>query len=367
MANFRNYKYALLAALTTAACNNDTKSGLRVAGGRENIDGGDAAAAKYPGTVYVEMKGEDTNGVIRTVRNVGTIFKTNNSSKYGIILSLADAMLEYNGMQVLPIFKAVQLKVYLSDTKGTAANLPPMQLDTKTGQFKTNDGKFFPVLSVGLATQRVANSKIKDSDVAPVAQNLLLDDSLPVSDGVNSLNLRVQHTSYMLIGVDSSNFANIADKIPSLIPASSSRPKDNLVMVGFGDVKHKAETESAKSLALSDALPEVTKRNYVSVTPLSVESPISKLTASSQNANSQVWEIQGSGLCGSSDGSNYDTGASIYSGPNVVGIAVRSSSISSKFLGRLDCSAKELSDMVSLVISPSETAIKKFMDLANQK
>ncbi|MCX6117340.1 MAG: hypothetical protein NT027_07355 [Proteobacteria bacterium] len=355
------HKLMLAVGLLTAACNNNDNSGLRVAGGE--IDG-TGSSAKYPGTVYVEMKSEDFNGVVRIIRNVGTIVDVGHGSKYGLILSLADTMVDMNGMQVLPMFKAVQINLHFSDKTGIPFPLEPMQLDVegKKGLFKTKDGQAYPVIAVGLKAQQVASSKIPQGEVDNIGNAMFLE--APLDSGIG--NLRIQNTSYMMIGIPKSVFADIpsAQNFRKIVPAGPSK-KENLVMVGFGETKYKApDAQLAKSLALSSEVKDVVRRNFSKVSVLN-GTPLSQVKGYDK-ISSEIWEVKESGLCGSSDGQNYDTGASIYQDDQLVGFAVRSTAISANYRGRLDCSVKDRADMATLVISPTAAAIAKFKAALDQ-
>ena len=112
----RTFGRPILALLTTtslalSACNLNDVAGLKVAGG--TIDGA-GESAKYPGTVYVELKARDFSGGSHIIRNVGTIADVGLRDAYALFLSLADVFqVGADGQAELPVMKSVEVKLVL--------------------------------------------------------------------------------------------------------------------------------------------------------------------------------------------------------------------------------------------------------------
>lgn len=349
-----------LLMLVVVACNNNDRGGLKVAGG--TIDGSQGATL-FPATVYVEMNGKDFNGKDKVIRNVGTFVDVGVPSQLGLVLSLADV---FDSSSNLPVFKTVNLTIYLSGGDVPPVVLPGLQFKND-GTMLDGKGNKYVMLSVGLKAEKVGKSEVPDDKARGVLKNLFLESPLVTDKG---LNVRDPQTSYQMISIPRSVDPALASlKAPKIIP-SESRPVESalkdLKMVGFGE--NIVGGDRKGDFALAAALPSVMKRNYAEVTPLNISStdstPLRKLLANTPAAVQQVWEVSGSGLCGSKDGSNYDTGAGIYIGQDqFVGFAVISTAKSSGYKGKLDCAATSRDDMATVIVSPSSEAINKFVSL----
>ena len=107
------------------------------------------------------------------------------------------------------------------------------------------------------------------------------------------------------------------------------------------------------------------KRNYAPIEALNKSptdyTPLRKIIGSASSVAKQIWEFTGSGLCGSKDGQNYDTGAAVYIEGKFAGFGVRSTAKSSGYKGRLDCSKTQADDMVTMVVSVSQEHIDQFI------
>jgi hypothetical protein len=345
----------LVSTALASSCNN-LKSGLKVAGG--TIDGSDGTV-RYPGTVYAELDGQDFNGKSKVIRNVGTLVDLGQPGQLALILSLADSIQSSAGRSILPLFKHASLKLYLSDGKDSIT-LPGMTFSNE-GVLKDKEGRSYLSLTVGIKAEKIGSSDIPDDKVRSIAQKLFLES--PLLGG--GRNFRVPETAYMIIAVPRNSHPSLASiKAPALIAAEDRADEaslTNLQIAGFGE--NIVGGEKKNVFALSESLPSVMKRNYADVVALNksadAPTPLKGLLGSS-DLSKKLWEVGGSGLCGSSDGQNYDTGASVYSDGKFVGFAVRSSVKSSGYKGKLDCSKTSRDDMVSLVVSPSIDAIEMF-------
>lgn len=344
-------------ALTS--CNVSDKGGLKVAGG--TIDG-TQGEMKYPGTVYVEMNGVDFNNQPKVIRNVGTIVDVGLPGQHALILSLADVLVNSAGRSILPIFKSVTLKLYLSDGQDSIT-LPGMNF-TKEGYLKDEKGRSYLMVAVGLKAEKIGNSDIPENAVRKVTQRLFIESPLTTEKG---RNLRDPHTSYLMISVPKDSHPAMAALVAPKMLVAENRPEEsslnNLQVVGFGE--NIVGGERRGEFALSSSLPSVMKRNYADIQPLNKTpteyTPLRKLIGNVPAVVKQVWEFTGSGLCGSKDGSNYDTGASVYADGKFVGFAVRSTAKSSGYRGKLECGATSRDDMATLVVSPNNSALQFFI------
>ncbi len=341
-----------LAATMVMSCKKDSDSDIKVAGG--TIDGS-GSSAKYPGTVYVELNGRGFNDKASVIRNVGTLVDIGLPSSYALILSLSDALYDQGGRSILPLFKTGSLKLYLSNGED-AITLPGMGFQ-KDGILRDSQGRSYLTLAVGVRVEKLRNTEVPENKIRDITNKLFIESPLVAGGGKN---LRVPATSYMLIAVPKNSHPALASiAIPKLIVAEDrSIDQDGLVVAGFGE--NIAGSEKSKDFSLAAALPSVMKRNYADVKVVSGPTPMKELMAGNAALSRELWEIEGSGLCGSKDGSNYDTGATVYQGSNMVGFAVVSSTKSSGFKGKLDCASTSRDDMVTLVVSPSRTAIEMF-------
>ena len=357
-------KFSLLAllsgsAVTLSSCNLGDAAGLKVAGG--TIDGaGDSA--KYPGTVYVELNATDFNERNHVIRNVGTLVDVGLSDAYALFLSLADVFqVGPDGQAELPIMKSVEVKLFLSNGE-SSITLPGMSMN-KTGFMQDTQGRTYFMVTVGAKAVKVGQVDANTQRAAEeIAGKIFLDSPLQVS----SSNLRNANTSFIMMAVPkNSNPAIASIRVPKLMTAEQRPSPADLkgVVVGFGENMISGVRKSDFSLAAS--LPSVMKRNYADIVALNKSeaefTPLRKVIGSSTEVAQQLWEITGSGLCGSKDGSNYDTGAAVYVDGRFAGFGVVSSSKSSGYKGRLDCSATSRDDMVTLVVSPSERDVAAFI------
>ncbi|MCX6123219.1 MAG: hypothetical protein NTV34_00475, partial [Proteobacteria bacterium] len=135
------------------------------------------------------------------------------------------------------------------------------------------------------------------------------------------------------------------------------------VVVGFGE--NTVGSEQKNQFSLSNALPSVMKRNFAPIDSLNVApasyTPLRQLIGSNSAIAKQIFEFSGSGLCGSKDGSNYDTGAAVYVDGKFAGFSVRSTTISAGYKGQLrDCSKVYGKDIATLAVGLTRDQIEKF-------
>ena len=350
-----------LLAVGVIACNGNDKGGLKVAGG--TIDGS-TGSTLFPSTMYVVMDGTDFGDQPRTISNVGTFVDVGIPDKIALVMSLKDIFVNVNGRAALPIFKKVNITIYPSTSE--TINLPGIsfQQDGSLKQDGTNRG--FALVSVGLKVQKVGSSSIPDDKAAAVISKVFYEDPLMAG----SLNLRDPQSSYQMMLFPRSAHAYFQNlKAPQLVVADNRGPESglkDLKLVGFGENIVGGDRKTDFSLASS--LPTIMKRNYADIKPLNTgaadQTPVRKLTSANPQAMQQIWEILGSGLCGSKDGNNYDTGAAVYSGTNqFLGFAVASTTKGNFFKGKLDCAATGREDMASVIVSPSAAAVGKLLQL----
>jgi hypothetical protein len=345
-----------------SGCNVAERAGLRVAGG--TIDGSDGVQ-RYPGTVYVELRGKDFNGEEAIIRNVGTIADVGLGDSYALFLSLADVFQSVNGSAVLPVMKEVSIKLYMSNGRDEVL-LPALKMNN-SGFLVDDKQKPSLMMAVGVKAQKVGRSDSSvDRFVSGLAAKLFLDSPLYTEKGGD---FRDANTSYVIISIPKDSHPALASlKVPSVITAEQRPDAATLkgVVVGFGE--NSVGGSKKKEFSLSESLPSVMKRNYKDIESLnksvSEYTPLRQLIGSSSSTAQVLWEFTGSGLCGSKNGSNYDTGAGIYINDKFAGLSVRSTAISTGFKGRLDCASTTLKDMVTLVVSPTASEIQQFVTRA---
>jgi hypothetical protein len=367
--NYRFVKKSILGMLTgsalfLAACNATDRSSLRVAGG--TIDGSDGNS-KYPATVYVELKGNDFNNQGATIRNVGSLVDVGLGDSYALIFSLADVFQASNGVATLPIMKEVNIKLYMSSGQDEI-DLPALKMSAG-GFLQDQSSKSYFMLTVGVKAQKTGPvDAMSEQKINAVAQKVFMESPLMTEKGVN---LRDANTSFVMIAVPKSAHPSLAAlKVPSILAAEDRPSAAGLkgVVVGFGE--NTVGGAKKNEFALSPALPSVMKRNYADIEALNTSpaeyTPLRQLIGSASAVAQQVWEFTGSGLCGSKDGSNYDTGAAVYIGGKFAGFSVRSTAKSAGFKGKLDCASTDRSDMVTLVVSPSKDQIAQFVSRAKK-
>ena len=361
----RTTKVSLLAFMSAAlfslsSCNLGDGAGLKVAGG--TIDGsGDAA--RYPGTVYVELNAKDFGGGTHIIRNVGTIADVGLPDAYALFLSLADIFqVSADGSAVLPVMKTVEVKLFLSNGE-SSVTLPGMAMN-QNGFMQDAQGRTYFMVTVGVKAVKVGQVKPDlQREAEKVAAKIFLDSPLTTASGQN---LRNANTSYIMMAVPKNSHPAIAQlKAPKLLVAEERPSASQLrgVVVGFGENTVGGSRKS--DFALAPSLPSVMKRNFADISALNKTeaefTPLRKKIGSATDVEKQLWEITGSGLCGSKDGSNYDTGAGVYVDGKFAGFGVLSSAISQGFKGRLDCGTTSRDDMVTLVVSPSQEDVAAFV------
>ena len=343
---------------------------------------GQGDKALYPATVYVDLTGTDFDKQQATRRNVGTLVDVGLRDSYALILSLADLFQSQNNIAVLPIMKTVNITLYLSDGKSQIL-LPTLTMNQNTGALEDGTNKYF-MMTVGVKAVKVgdANSQT-DTAVNNLASKLFLESPLnlfnantqPVVVGSTPSrprNLRDSNSSFVMISIPKKAFPALASmKVPEIL-AAEDRPeaaKLKGTVVGFGDIGFLGNSAKKDAFSLSDALPMTQQRNYAAITALNQSpnqrTPLRALIGDSTNVAQQMWEVTGSGLCGSKDGKSYDTGAAIYIDKKFAGFGVRSTTISSGYKGKLDCNlGAPADDMAILVISPSRYEIQTFVSRA---
>jgi hypothetical protein len=345
-------------ALMLSACNMGDTAGLKVAGG--TIDGsGDAA--KYPGTVYVELDAKDFSGRNHIIRNVGTLVDVGLPNSYALFLSLADVFqTSADGQAQLPIMKTVEVKLFLNNGE-SSITLPGVSMNG-IGFMQDSKGRSYSMVTVGVKAEKAGNvdpgtaSKVED-----ISSKIFL--SSPIM--VGSQNLRNANTSYIMMAIPKNAHPAINSMRAAKLMTAEERPDPSKlkgVLVGFGENTVGGSRKS--DFQLAPALPSVMKRNFADIEALnkseSDQTPLRKLIGSNSAAAAQLWEITGSGLCGSSDGSNYDTGAAVYVDGRFAGFGVISTSKTSGFKGRLDCGKTSKDDMSTLIVSPSSADVAAF-------
>jgi hypothetical protein len=347
-------------SLVLSACNLGDVSGLRVAGG--TIDGS-GEAAKYPGTVYVELNARDYNGGTQVIRNVGTIADVGLKDAYALFLSLADVFqVSADGQAVMPVMKSVEVKLFLNDGK-SSITLPGMEMN-RQGFMQDTKGRTYFMVTYGAKAQEVG--KIDDrlrAEANVIASKIFVESPLRLSNGKN---LRNANTSFIMMAVPKNSHSAIAKlRVPKIMTAEDRPAASELkgVVVGFGENTVGGSRKS--DFALTASLSSVMKRNFAEIESLNKSesefTPLRKQIGSDTAVASQLWEFTGSGLCGSKDGSNYDTGAGVYIDGKFAGFGVLSSAISQGYKGRLKCESTSRDDMVTLVVSPSAADIANFV------
>ncbi len=320
-----------VATMTMSSCQPSDRTSLRVAGGSS------ALAEKYNATVYVELTGRNGSGQEHTIRNVGTIVDVGLSSHVALIMSLADGFDKGS----IPFFQTAKLKILqypdLSfDIAIDQSGVTVQKSNTEQPKVKTS------LLAVGLRP-----STPPPGTVSGLAQRLLRESPIAAEGG---RNLRVAETSYVMIGLPKENGAIPAAKLSKMQLTEGNK----VVVVGFGETGLADNRDQDKKFNLDG----MQARNAAVVTPILGEStPLAKLHPEREH----LWEFSGSGLCGSSDGRNYDTGAGVYVDGHFAGFAVRSSTKSSRYKGTLDCKKIfDREDMVTLVVRPHPEDIAAF-------
>lgn len=366
---FKILNKSVLAMLTgsvlfLAACNANDRSSLRVAGGTIDGSGGNS---KYPATVYVELKGKDFNNQVATIRNVGSLVDVGLGDSYALILSLADVFQANNGVATLPLMKEVNIKLYMSSGQDEI-DLPALKMSAG-GFLQDPSNKSYFMLTVGVKAEKTGPvDAASEQKVNDIARKVFMESPLMTEKGVN---LRDANTSFVMIAVPKSAHPSLASlRVPSIMTAEDRPDAAGLkgVVVGFGE--NTVGGSKKNEFALSAALPSVMKRNYADIEALNKSSgdytPLRQVIGSASAVAQQVWEFTGSGLCGSKDGSNYDTGAAVYIDGKFAGFGVRSTAKSAGFKGKLDCAATDRSDMVTMVVSPSKDQIAQFVSRAKK-
>lgn len=363
--NRQTLRRSLLALLSAssfalASCNLSDVTGLKVAGG--TIDGA-GEAAKYPGTVYVELKARDFHGGQHVIRNVGTIADVGLRDAHALFLSLADVFqVGADGQAELPVMKSVEVKLFLNNGD-SSITLPGMEM-SRSGLMRDAQGRAYFMVTYGARAVPVGtiDARLRD-EAQTVANKIFIDSPLRVSNGQD---LRNANTSFIMMAVPKNAHPAIASlRVPKVLTAEERPSAAELkgVVVGFGE--NTVGGSRKADFALTTSLPAVMKRNFAEIESLnkteSEFTPLRRLIGNNSDVANQIWEFTGSGLCGSKDGSNYDTGAGVYVNGKFAGFAVLSSAVSQGYKGRLDCAKTSRDDMVTVVISPSARDIAEFV------
>ena len=363
--NHRTFGRPILAlvsatSLALSACNLGDVAGLKVAGG--TIDGS-GESAKYPGTVYVELNARDFSGGSHIIRNVGTIADVGLRDAYALFLSLADVFkVGPDGQAELPVMKSVEVKLFLNNGE-SSITLPGMEMN-RTGFMRDAQGRPYFMVTYGAKAIPVGSipQNLKE-EAQLIANKIFIDSPLRLSTGQN---LRNANTSFIMMAVPKSAHPSIASlRAPKILSAEERPSAAELkgVVVGFGENTVGGSRKS--DFALTASLPSIMKRNFANIEALNKTeaefTPLRKQIGSESGVAKQIWEFTGSGLCGSKDGSNYDTGAGVYVNGKFAGFGVLSSAISQGYKGRLKCESTSREDMVTLVVSPSASDIAEFV------
>jgi hypothetical protein len=347
-------------SLALSACNLGDVAGLKVAGG--TIDGA-GESAKYPGTVYVELNARDFSGGSHIIRNVGTIADVGLPDAYALFLSLADVFkVGTDGQAELPVMKSVEVKLFLNNGE-SSITLPGMEMN-RNGFMRDAQGRAYFMVTYGAKAIPVGSIPPNLKEEAElVANKIFIDSPLRLATGQN---LRNANTSFIMMAVPKSAHRALASLRAPKIMSAEERPSDadlKGVVVGFGENTVGGSRKS--DFALTAALPSVMKRNFANIEALNKTeaefTPLRKQIGRDAHVAKQIWEFTGSGLCGSKDGSNYDTGAGVYVNGKFAGFGVLSSAISQGYKGRLKCETTSRDDMVTLVVSPSASDIAEFV------
>lgn len=361
----RTFGSPILALVTTtslalSACNLGDVAGLKVAGG--TIDGS-GESAKYPGTVYVELNARDFSGGSHIIRNVGTIADVGLRDAYALFLSLADVFkVGPDGQAELPVMKSVEVKLFLNNGE-SSITLPGMEMN-RTGFMRDAQGRAYFMVTYGAKALPVGSIPQNFKEEAQlIANKIFIDSPLRLATGQN---LRNANTSFIMMAIPKSAHSSIASLRAPKIMAAEERPSAaelKGVVVGFGENTVGGSRKS--DFALTAALPSVMKRNFANIEALNKTeaefTPLRKQIGGDSHVAKQIWEFTGSGLCGSKDGSNYDTGAGVYVNGQFAGFGVLSSAVSQGYKGRLKCESTSREDMVTLVVSPSASDIAEFV------
>jgi len=272
-------------------------------------------------------------------------------------LSLADVFQAQDGVATLPMMKQLDIKLYLSSGK-EAINLPGVKI--RNGRLEDDSGNRYFMYTVGVKIEPKGQPSQQEKDVVSQMAPKLFRESPLVTEKAG--NIRDANTSYVMLAVPKKALPSI--RVPGVMTAEDRPAAASLkgVVVGFGENTVGGSRKSDFSLAAE--LPSVMKRNFADIEALNAApaeyTPLRNLIGSSTVVAQQIWEFTGSGLCGSKDGSNYDTGAAVYIDGKFAGFGVRSTAKSAGFKGRLDCAATKRDDMVTLVVSPSKEDIDAF-------
>lgn len=345
-------------ALMLSACNMGDTAGLKVAGG--TIDGA-GEAAKYPGTVYVELDAKDFAGRNHIMRNVGTIADVGLANSYALFLSLADVMkANSDGQAALPILKSVDVKIFLNN--GESSITLPGAVTNKSGFMEDSKGRSYSMVTIGVKAEKVGSV---DSRISGQVEDIASKIFLPSPLMAGGQNLRNANTSYIMMAVPKDAHPAIQSmRVPKLMTAEERAEPANIkgVIVGFGENMVAGSKKS--DFQLAPALPSVMKRNYADIEALNKsdadQTPLRRLIGANSSVADQLWEVTGSGLCGSKDGANYDTGAAVYVDGKFAGFGVASTTKTSGFKGRLDCGKASRDEMSTLIVSPSSADVEAF-------
>jgi hypothetical protein len=258
--------------------------------------------------------------------------------------------------------KSVEVKLFLNNGE-SSITLPGMEMN-RNGFMRDAEGRAYFMVTYGANAMPVGRIDANLREEADkVARKIFIDSPLRLSSGQN---LRNANTSFIMMAVPKSAHPSIASlRAPEVLSAEERPSAAELkgVVVGFGENTVGGSRKS--DFALTASLPSVMKRNFANIEALNKTeaefTPLRKQIGSETGVAKQIWEFTGSGLCGSKDGSNYDTGAGVYVNGKFAGFGVLSSAISQGYKGRLRCESTSREDMVTLVVSPSASDIAEFV------
>jgi hypothetical protein len=349
------------AILASPACKvgDQGEASLNVAHG--TLEGG----VEFGATYYCEFQSTVQGRNSFKVGNVGTLLDIGLPSHKVLILSLADAMV-FSGAPTgtpsayLPLAGQVDIKIYndMARSGTPALELSGLQFQ-RNGQLIDQSRTTYSMIMVGTTVERISNqlvARMVEGQVQSVTSRMVYPSDL-LNKGYNLRNIA---TSFVLLAIPNAKLGGLAatKAIPAQVrPSDQALAQGEMQIVGFGDYTVKSES--------GIVLQKNNRRNAAKVAPLNTDSssfsPLRRFLDGNTEVLSQLWEVKGSGVCGTAGDHNYDTGAGVYyRGLNgnkewaFLGFVPRSSSTTNQYLGPLDCAKTPVDNMASLVVSPTQ-------------